>query len=158
MTDNSLLPQNSKLTPLSFLIGTWNVTMTHSALPAPLNWQDNFSWLDNGFIVWHWQGKNEVPQATLIIGCNEQVTNKFSILYYDSRGISRFLEMNFEKPVWTFWRHGNDFFQRSTYTINKTETAMTGHGEMSHDQGKTWVHDFFIEYTKNNSRTPLDGE
>lgn len=126
--------------------------MTHSALPVPLDWQDTFSWLDNGFIIWRWQGKNEVPQATLVIGRNEQtINNKYTILYYDARGISRFQEMSFENQVITFWRNGADFFQRMVYVVNESATAMTGHGEMSHDKGKTWEHDFNIEYTKLSS-------
>jgi hypothetical protein len=144
-----LFPENSELTPLGFLIGTWNVQMNHSALPEPLNWQDTFSWLDNGFIVWHWQGKKEVPAATLIIGRNEQkASNKFNILYYDARGISRFMTMSFENNVWRFWREGVDFFQRNEYIVNEEGTAMKGHGEMSRDSGKTWQHDFSITYSK----------
>jgi hypothetical protein len=142
-------PQNPELAPLNFLIGTWNVRMTHSSLPNPLDWQDTFTWLDNGFIVWHWQGKNEVPQATLIIGRNEQTSNnKFSILYYDSRGISRFEEMSFENGVWKFWRNGADFFQRMEYIVSESGRSMVGHGEISYDQGRTWQHDFAIEYSK----------
>ena len=149
MTNNFSLPQNTQLAPLSFLIGTWNVTMTHTSLPEPLNWQDTFSWLDNGFIVWHWQGKNEVPQATLIIGRNEKEgENKFNIFYYDARGISRFMEMSFENKVWKFSRNGDDFYQRMEYTVNEDGVSMKGNGEMSHDQGKTWNHDFNIEYKK----------
>lgn len=149
MTNNFSLPQNTQLAPLSFLIGTWNVTMKHTALPEPLNWQDTFSWLNNGFIVWHWQGKNEVPQATLIIGCNEKKSeNQFNIFYYDARGISRFMEMSFENKVWKFSRNGDDFYQRMEYIVTEDGKSMKGHGEMSHDQGKTWNHDFNIEYKK----------
>lgn len=148
MADISL-PQNHELEPLTFLIGTWAVEMKHSALPEPLSWEDTFSWLDNGFIVWHWEGKKEVPQATLIIARNEQSTkNKFHILYYDARGISRFHNMRFENKTWTFWREGADFFQRTSYQVNEDGTEMIGSGEMSHDSGKTWVHDFSITYSK----------
>lgn len=152
MINTILLPQNAELAPLGFLIGTWNVTMKHTAIPEPLSWQDTFSWLDNGFIVWHWQGKNEVPQATLIIGRNEQAyKNKYNIFYYDARGISRFMNMSFENKVWKFSRNGADFYQRMEYVISDDEKTMKGHGEMSHDQGKTWKHDFDIEYTKVNN-------
>jgi hypothetical protein len=134
MSDFPSLPPNPELSQLNFLIGTWNVEMRHSAIPQALTWQDSFSWLDNGFIVWHWQGKKEVPAATLIIGRNEEnLDNKFTILYYDARGISRCMDMIFENNIWKFWREGKDFFQRTEYTINEEKTAMTGHGEMSKD-------------------------
>ncbi len=144
-----MLPQNKQLEPLSFLIGNWNVTMKHIAIPEPLSWQDTFSWLDNGFIVWHWQGKNEVPQATLIIGRNEETgQDKFNIFYYDARGISRCMHMSFENRTWKFWRNGADFYQRMEYVISDDKMTLAGHGEISEDRGLTWNHDFSIEYTK----------
>jgi len=149
MSDTIALPKNPELEPLSFLIGRWDIEMKHVSITESLNWQDTFSWLDNGFILWHWQGKNEVPQATLIIGRNEkEADDRFTILYYDARGISRCMNMSFENNVWTFWREGKDFFQRMHYSSNEDGTMMTGKGEMSHDQGKTWQHDFDITYRK----------
>ena len=49
--------KNAALTPLSFLIGKWDVEMAHTALPKPLNWEDSFEWVEDSFIIWHWQGK-----------------------------------------------------------------------------------------------------
>jgi hypothetical protein len=143
------MKQNQALIPLSFLIGKWNVTMTHTALPNPLTWQDSFDWLENGFIIWHWEGKDEVPKATFIIGRNENKSgNIYSMLYYDARGVSRYQEMSFENNVWKFWRNGSDFFQRFVGNISEDGNTITGKGEMSHDGGKTWEHDFDITYTR----------
>jgi hypothetical protein len=141
--------KNPALEPLNFLIGKWNVTMKHVAIPEPLSWQDSFDWLEDGFIIWHWGGKNEVPQATFIIGRNENKSNNiYSLLYYDTRSISRYLEMSFENGIWKFWREGEDFFQRFEGKINEDKNMITGNGDMSHDRGKTWNHDFSITYTK----------
>jgi hypothetical protein len=149
MIENTLLPKNLALEPLSVLIGKWNVEMTHVQLPKPLVWQDSLEWLENAFILWHWQGKNEVPQGTFIIGRNENKSgNMYNIFYYDSRGISRFFEMSFENRVWKFSRKGADFYQRTEYTISEDGNSIVGHGEMSHDEGKEWKHDFSITYTK----------
>ena len=72
------------------------------------------------------------------------------MFYYDARGISRFMNMSFENKIWKFSRNGADFYQRMEYVISDDEKTMKGHGEMSHDQGKAWKHDFDIEYTKVN--------
>lgn len=143
------MKKNEALKPLSVLIGEWKVTMNHVAIPEPLSWQDTFDWLEDGFIIWHWQGKNEVPAGTFIIGRNEHTTgNLYSMLYYDARGISRMLEMSFTDGIWQFERQGQDFYQRFTGKIAESGNSITGHGEMSHDRGKTWNHDYDITYTK----------
>jgi hypothetical protein len=142
-------PRNQELEPLSFLIGNWKVEMKHTAIPEPLTWEDSFEWFEDAFIIWHWQGKNEVPKATFIIGRNENKSdNIYSMLYYDARGVSRMLEMSLVKNIWKFWREGSDFYQRFKGEINDARNIITGIGEMSHDKGSTWKYDFSISYTK----------
>lgn len=143
------MKEKHALSPLSILIGKWNVTMTHVAIPTPLSWQDSFDWVEDTFIIWHWEGKNEVPKATFIIGRNENKSdNIYTTLYYDSRGISRILEMSFENGIWKFWRNGSDFSQRFEGKVSEDGNTITGKGEMSHDGGDTWEHDFSITYTR----------
>lgn len=149
MENSDTFPQNPALAPFEFLIGKWNVEMKHVALPHPLEWVDSFEWLANGFILWHWQGKNEVPKATSIIGRNEHTSgNLYNIFYYDTRGISRLLEVSLENGIWKTWRNGADFFQRTEYTIHPDGKSFTGIGELSEDNGAHWKHDFSITYTK----------
>ncbi|CAN5237266.1 hypothetical protein BH09PAT2_BH09PAT2_05970 [soil metagenome] len=141
--------KNTALTPLSFLIGKWNVEMVHTALPNPLKWVDSFEWLEDSFIIWHWEGKNEVPKSTSIIGRNEnKLGNIYSMLYYDSRGVSRILEMSFENGIWKFGRLDSDFSQRFDGTVNDDRNIITGNGDASRDGGKTWEHDFAITYRR----------
>jgi hypothetical protein len=123
--------------------------MSHVALPTPLTWQDSFAWLEDAFIIWHWQGKNEVPKGTFIINRNENgPSDRYMMFYYDSRRVSRIFEMSFDKGVWKFWREDSDFFQRFEGKINKDGDSITGKGEISHDGGKKWEHDFNISYTR----------
>lgn len=149
MNKTNPLPQNSELEPLSFLIGKWNVEMVHAQLPDPLTWQDNVDWLENGFIIWHWQGKKEVPQATFIIGRNENKSdNLYTALYYDARGISRLIHMSFETGTWKTWRNDPEFAQRFEAKVSEDGNTITGNGDASKDGGKTWEHDYSITYTR----------
>lgn len=141
--------KNAALAPLGFLIGKWNVEMVHSALPQPLSWEDSFEWVEDSFIIWHWQGKAEVPKATAIIGRNENKSgNIYTMLYYDERGVSRIMEMSFENGIWRYRRLDSDFSQRFEGIIDKDRKVIKGKGEVSKNGGQTWVHDFSITYTK----------
>jgi hypothetical protein len=141
--------KNASLTPLVFLIGKWRVEMRHVAIPKLLTWEDSFEWVADSFIIWHWQGKDEVPKATSIIGRNENKTgNVYTMLYFDSRGVSRIMEMSFENGIWRHLRLDSDFSQRFEGIVNKDGSVIKGKGEASKNGGKTWVHDFSITYTK----------
>jgi hypothetical protein len=141
--------KNAELTPLNFLIGKWNVEMVHSALPQPLNWEDSFEWVEDSFIIWHWQGKDEVPKATSIIGRNENRSgNIYTMLYHDIRGISRIMEMSFENGIWKYLRFDSDFSQRFEGIVSKDGNVIDGKGDASKDGGKTWKHDYSITYTR----------
>jgi hypothetical protein len=148
MEKTTLFSKNPSLSPLTVLIGTWTVEMSHVALPTPLTWQDSFEWLDNAFIIWHWEGKNEVPGAKILISRNEnKPINTYSMFYYDTRGVSRIFDMSFDNGIWKFWREDADFFQRFEGTISEDGDHITGKGENSSD-GKKWEHDFSITYTR----------
>jgi hypothetical protein len=141
--------KNAALIPLSFLIGKWNVKMVHIALPEPLSWEDSFEWVEDSFIMWHWQGKDEVPKSTSIIGRNENKSgNMYTMLYHDKRGVSRIMDMSFENGIWKHLRLDSDFSQRFEGIVSKDGNVITGKGEASMDGGKTWKHDFSITYTR----------
>ena len=149
MPNAVLFKKNPSLALLDILIGKWSVTMKHVAIADPLTWQDSFEWLENSFILWHWEGKNEVPRAKIVIGVNESKSNdKYTMLYYDSRGISRKQQMLFEKGVWKYWREGTDFYQRFEGYFSSNKNVIKGRGDMSQDKGKTWQHDFDITYER----------
>lgn len=149
MENTNALPKNPALEPLSVLLGKWDVRMVHAKLPEPLAWQDSFDWLENAFIIWHWQGKNKVPRATFIIGRNENKSgNLYNMLYYDVRGVSRLLDMSFENGIWKFSRNDPEFSQRFEGRVSDDENTITGSGDASHDGGETWEHDYSITYTR----------
>jgi hypothetical protein len=147
MSENKKYAKNPALTQLSMLIGRWNVTMYHVALPEPLEWEDSFEWIEDAFIIWHWAGKNEVPKSTSIItGQVGKPNNKYMMFYYDSRKVSRVFEMTFSNRTLKYWREDSDFFQRTELKINQEGNTITGRGENSYDNGIKWEHDFDITY------------
>ncbi len=149
MIKTNAIPENPALAPLSVLLGKWNVEMVHAKLPDPLTWQDSFDLLENAFIIWHWQGKDEVPGATFIIGRNENKSrNTYSMLYYDARGVSRILHMSWANGIWKFWRKNPDFSQRFEGKISEDGNIIIGSGDASSDGGKTWEHDYSITFTR----------
>lgn len=141
--------KNVGLKPLLFLIGRWGVDMKHVSLQDPLSWTDTFELIKGSFIMWHWQGKAEVPKATSIIGCNEnRAGSMYTMLYYDIRGVSRVMQMSFRNRTWKYLRLAPDFSQRFVGKVSNDETTIKGKGEVSKDNGKTWVYDFSTIYRK----------
>jgi hypothetical protein len=139
--------KNPALIPLSGLIGSWNVTMNHVALPEPVTWKASVEWFENAFIIMRWLVEKDIPDTVMIMGRNENKPNDmYSLLTYDSRGVSRTFDMGFSKGVWKFSREDPDFFQRFEGIVNKD--SITGKGENSYDSGKTWEHDFDMTYTR----------
>lgn len=149
MTKSYTLPKNSALEPISVLLGKWHVEMIHAKLPEPLSWQDTVDLLEDSFIIWHWQGKAEVPQATFIIGRNENDSGDlYSMLYSDARGISRLMNMSMENRIWKFSRDNDEFSQRFEGIISEDGNRIIGKGDASYDGRKTWEHDYTITYTR----------
>ena len=146
------LTKNPALVPLGVLIGNWNVKVSNASfLPDPndtVTWQASFEWMEDSFIIWHSQGKDDFPKSVSVIGRNEnKASDKYNMLYYDSRGVSRVYKMSFSTRIWKLWRDDSDFFQRFEGKINEDDNVIVGNWENSPD-GKKWNHDFTITYTK----------
>jgi hypothetical protein len=144
--------KNPALSPLSILIGEWNVKVSNASfLPSPddtVTWQASIEWLEDAFMIWRSQGMNDFPESISIIGRNEnQASDRYSMFYYDSRRVSRIYEMSFNNGVWKLWREDSDFFQRYEGKINEAGDSISGKWENSSD-GKKWEHDFTITYVR----------
>ena len=139
--------KNPSLIPLEGLLGTWDVTMSHVALPEPVTWKASIEWFENAFIIMRWLVEHDIPDTVMIMGRNEnKPDDMYSLLTYDSRGVSRIFDMQFSESVWKFSREDKDFFQRFEGTVK--EDSITGKGENSNDSGKTWEHDYTLTYTR----------
>ncbi len=86
------------------------------------------------------------PAATMIIGRDETLGN-YSMLYHDSRDVSRVLAMSLDKGVWKLWRNSPGFSQRFKGTFSQDGHTIRGRWEKSFD-GLNWERDFDLTYTK----------
>jgi hypothetical protein len=131
---------NPSLKLLEFLIGEWRTTGTHPMVPGKeLPGRTSFAWHEGGaFIVM----RSEVdepgfPDGVAMIG-SDNAANRFSMIYFDQRGVSRILDVTLGEETIT-WRHDNpDFAQR--LTIKKAGDRLVSKGLMS-EKGGPWKDD-----------------
>lgn len=86
------------------------------------------------------------PDATWLIGRDDSTPN-YTVLYYDSRSVSRIYQMTFSDDVWKMWRDAPGFCQRFEGKVTSDGNTITARWEKSPD-GTTWQHDFGLAYTK----------
>lgn len=143
---------NPALKPLEVLVGDWDMELSNAAfLPSPsdtVHGHVTFDWLENsGFLVMRQGDKPRgAPAATWVIGRDDSAQN-YSILYFDSRGVSRKYEMSFNDGVWKIWRESPNFWQRYEGKVSEDGNTITAYWEKSPD-GKKWEHDFDMTYRR----------
>jgi hypothetical protein len=134
---------------LSRLVGEWRIEAVWSQLK--LVGQARFEWIEGGaFFAEHWDFKPAElpPAATWIIGSDES-GDIYTVLYHDSRGVSRLLHMSVDDNEWKMWRNDPHFAQRLTGKFSRDGNSMQVSLEKCLD-GKTWEHDFDIKYTRSS--------
>jgi len=129
---------NPALEPLQVLIGAWDAEVDGTT------WRETFEWLDDSFIIWRGESQGDFPASTSIIGRNESL-DTYTMLYYDSRGVSRVYEMSFGDGVLKLWREDPGFYQRFEGKLSAEGTTIKGFWETAAD-GVQWKHDFDITY------------
>jgi hypothetical protein len=132
---------------LDVLVGTWRMTSSLSADPAPAA-ETRFEWLgDEQFLVQRWTVDfPDAPDGIAVIGLDP---DRAVLLqhYFDSRGVARVYEMTFTDGVCRLVRLAPGFSQRFTGTLSEDDSTITGSWEFSPD-GSTWEHDFDLTYTR----------
>jgi hypothetical protein len=150
--DNHTQDSHQPPTPaksLERLAGTWHMEIS-MPLDPPLvtRGQAVFEWLEEGpFLV----GRSSVehasfPTSTEIIGGDDS-TGTYSMLYFDSRGVSRIYQMSLGDKVWKLWREAPGFSQRFTGIFSDDGNTIKSCWESSSD-GSNWEHDFDLTYTR----------
>ena len=143
------------LNRLDVLVGTWNMELSVPTDPPTVlrGLWTTFEWMEGGFfLVWRWGPARPdfpgglFPGALSIIGYDDS-TEIYSMHYFDSRGVSRILEMSLSDGVWKIWRASPGFSQRFTGTFSDNGNTITGFWEKSSD-GTNWEHDFDVTYKK----------
>jgi len=144
--------QNPALEHLEILVGDWDMELSNAPfLPKSsdtVRGHISFEWLESGaFLVMHMGNKPpSAPDAIWLISRDESTAN-YTVLYYDSRKVSRVYEMSFSDGLWKMWRNSPNFSQRFEGKFSDDNNIITAHWEKSSD-GSTWEHDFDVKYTK----------
>ena len=146
------ISQNPALEHLEILVGDWDMELSNASfLPDPsdtVTGHASVEWLESGaFLVMYMGNKYpSVPDAIWLIS-RDELTINYTVLYYDSRTVSRVYEMSFSDGVWKMWRNSPDFSQRFEGKLSDDGNIITAHWDISSD-GSTWEHDFDVTYTK----------
>ena len=150
MTENK---RNAALERLGVFIGEWNLEITSMSFnPDPSaveRGRASFDWLERGgFLIQHSEVSTsaDFPRGIAVIGPDD-AAETYSMLYFDSRGVSRIYRMTFSGGIWTLWRDFPGFSQRFHGTFSEDHNRITARWEKSSD-GSHWEHDFDITYTK----------
>jgi hypothetical protein len=127
---------------LDRLLGTWQFTMQHVAVPEPVRGQQRYERVLGGAfvqLVWTYEHP-QFPDALCLL--EDSVVH-----YFDTRGVVRRFDLELSDAGWTMVRRDPDFWQRSAGRFVGAE-AIEGTGENSSDGGATWQHDYTIRYER----------
>jgi hypothetical protein len=144
--------QNPALNRLEILAGDWEMELSNASfLPSSsdtVTGHISFEWLESGaFLVMYMGNKpSGTPDAVWLISRDESTQN-YTVLYYDTRKVSRVYEMSFLDDEWKMWRNSPDFSQRFEGKFSDDRNIITARWEKS-TNGSTWEHDFDVKYTK----------
>jgi hypothetical protein len=147
---------NSSLKPLEVLSGRWAMEIrwspnTHKLVggPGTVRGTNRFEWIEDGhFLVHHQGGVAGAPDARWLMG-RDETSREYTVLYADSRGVSRVYQMSFENRVWRIWRNAPAFghYQRFEGRLSADGCSIDAHWERSED-GKTWDLDFDLSFVR----------
>jgi hypothetical protein len=152
MKKNSSPTPNPSLKRLEILVGDWDMELSNASfLPSPsdtVKGHVSFEWLEDGAFLMMYMGNKPMgtPDAMWLISRDES-TSSYTVLYYDTRKVSRVYEMSMSDGTWKIWRNSPDFSQRFEGKFSDDGDIITAHWEKSSD-GSTWEHDFDVTYTK----------
>jgi hypothetical protein len=140
---------NPSIERLAALVGEWR-TDINMPLDPPIvtSGRTTCEWSEDGsFLIVRGSVEHpDFPSLTAILGGDDE-TERYSMLYFDSRGISRLYEMSLSTEVWKLWREAPELSQRFIGKFSEDGNTMVGAWERSSD-GAHWEYDFDLMYTK----------
>ncbi len=148
------LIRNPALKPFEVLVGEWQTTGSHPYVPnTTFHGRTAFAWHEGGaFLIMHSEiDEPEIPSGVAIFGSDE-AANKYFMLYFDERGVSRKYDVTMTGNRLIWWRDDPSFSQRFTITIEKNGNELLGEGEMSRD-GAAWEEDLALSYIRKQRNT-----
>ena len=144
--------QNPVLKHLEILTGDWDMELSNTSfLPSSsdtVTGHASFEWLESGAFLIMYMGNKppNTPDAIWLISRDEAIRN-YTVLYYDTRKVSRIYEMSFSDGIWKMWRNSPGFSQRFEGKFSDDGNIIAAHWEKS-SNGSTWEHDFDVTYKK----------
>ena len=149
---NSQEPSNPALERLAVFVGDWKIEITSMSFQedktAVVRGHTSFNWIEGGaFLIQHSEvPDSDFPSSISIMGPDDSA-GTYSMLYFDSRGVSRIYQMSLSADTWKLWRDFPSFSQRFTATLSDDHHVMNARWEKSSD-GSNWELDFNITYTR----------
>jgi hypothetical protein len=140
---------NPALSKLDRVVGTWTVTGSHPYLPdRTLRGLVTFERIEGGaFVRMHsHMDAPEIPDGIAIFGTDDANTT-CTMLYFDTRGVSRRYEVSFHADGFAWSRESPDFAQRFRITIAESGATMEGVGMMK-KAGGDWQPDLHLSYAR----------
>lgn len=140
---------NPAVERLAMLVGTWDFEIMMPGDHPPIKGgQAVFEWLDQGYFLAlrSHAGRDDFPKNYSLIG-SDGTMGSYTMIYYDSRGVSRIYQMSLENGVWKLWRDDPDFPQRFIGTFSDDGKTIKAAWEKAPD-GSEWQLDFHLTYTK----------
>jgi hypothetical protein len=130
------------MTVLDRLLGTWDITMHHVAMTEPVAGRQRFERvLDGAFVLQHWTYHHpDFPDAMALWSTD-------ACHYFDVRGVVRVFDLTLGEDGWSMVRLDDEFAQRHAARFDGDDRIET-HGELSHDRGKSWQHDFTMTHAR----------
>jgi hypothetical protein len=140
---------NPALEPFRVLIGNWNTTGTHGAVPDTiLHGHASFEWLEGGaFLVMRSEIDDPRFPNTIAIFGSDDAEEEYYMLTFDERGVSRKYEVSLHDNIWKWWRSAPGFFQRYEGVIADDGNTIIGKGELSKDSS-SWEKDLDLTYKR----------
>lgn len=148
-TEQSPWP-NPTVKQLTLLVGKWDIEVVFPGGHPPLKGGEAlFEWNGEGFFLVQRiqvRGHDDIPKSYCMIGSDDSM-GSYTMLYYDSRGVSRIYQMSLTDQEWKLWRDDPKFSQRFTGSFGDNGSTIKAAWEKSED-GKPWELDFSLTYTK----------
>jgi hypothetical protein len=144
--------RNPALERLDVFVGEWNIEITSMSFrtdsSAVERGRTSFDWLEGGaFLIQHSEiSATDFPRSIAVIGPDD-AAETYSMLYSDSRGVSRIYRMTLSEETWTLWREFPGFSQRFHGTFSEEHNRITAYWEKSSD-GSNWERDFDLTYMR----------
>ena len=137
---------NPALARLDVFVGRWQWGASLEGKPIGRGPME-FAWQESGtFLVEHAGAEQpKLPSSTMMIGADD-TSVMYSILFYDSRDITRIYQMTLQDGVWKQWRDAPRISQHFAGRFSDDGRTIMSRWEKSADVVQ-WELDFNLTYT-----------